>query len=604
MGAANGCCTPSSKEPPQGISSSPVSLETPAPKTSARGDKDDPSAPIRNASVAVADRRKSMLPQAQVARQMMSSLAANSSGKASASSGAPKKAVGLNKRGSQLNFNQRDQTIVIFDWDDTLFPTTWVRDDMALPWNLPCPNKKELIDPLKLCADQALEVIRSAALLSERVVVVTLAQSPWVEKSIECFFPSLEGPMKELNIPIVYARELVKDDAGDYDKNQFQSNEELMAYWTDVKAQAIGNECQTFYSRYEGQTWKNVLSIGDSDFEKEGTKSVTKAWTLANKRTATQLPRTKTVKMLDDPTIEELTDQLKLIHSWLPSLVEKDTGFNLDLELAGAEHFDNIEKLLKDAQTCGAEGPDTAILEGNLWKLNSDGDPMKESDWLVRRMWLSKTGRLWYESLKEVQPSAYFAGMSVGQLKITKSQPGVDTTRTKDGQPLFAMLFETPASTKPRMLAADSEASREQWMTCFKDFEGQGSGPGLSWEIAQRGSRAADQAKELRASHILVKHSGSRNPVSRRTNLSVSISIEQADMELRTFAKKVNKDNFGQMAYERSDCGSFKEHGDLSWFGAGEMQAPFEEATRLLKVGEVSGIVSTESGLHLILRTG
>jgi NIMA-interacting peptidyl-prolyl cis-trans isomerase 1 len=34
------------------------------------------------------------------------------------------------------------------------------------------------------------------------------------------------------------------------------------------------------------------------------------------------------------------------------------------------------------------------------------------------------------------------------------------------------------------------------------------------------------------------------------------------------------------------------------------MQKPFEEATFALRVGEISDIVDTQSGVHLILRTG
>lgn len=33
------------------------------------------------------------------------------------------------------------------------------------------------------------------------------------------------------------------------------------------------------------------------------------------------------------------------------------------------------------------------------------------------------------------------------------------------------------------------------------------------------------------------------------------------------------------------------------------MQKPFEDATYALKVGEISDVISTESGVHLILRT-
>ncbi len=34
------------------------------------------------------------------------------------------------------------------------------------------------------------------------------------------------------------------------------------------------------------------------------------------------------------------------------------------------------------------------------------------------------------------------------------------------------------------------------------------------------------------------------------------------------------------------------------------MQKPFEEATYALKVGDISDIVDTDSGVHIILRTG
>jgi PPIC-type PPIASE domain len=42
---------------------------------------------------------------------------------------------------------------------------------------------------------------------------------------------------------------------------------------------------------------------------------------------------------------------------------------------------------------------------------------------------------------------------------------------------------------------------------------------------------------------------------------------------------------------------------NIGKFGRGQMQKPFEDATFALGVGEISGLVDTDSGVHIILRT-
>ena len=61
-------------------------------------------------------------------------------------------------------------------------------------------------------------------------------------------------------------------------------------------------------------------------------------------------------------------------------------------------------------------------------------------------------------------------------------------------------------------------------------------------------------------------------------------------------------EDFDRLAYQFSECGSAANNGDLGMFGKGQMQAPFEEAAFGLAVGELSGPVHTDSGVHIILR--
>mmetsp|Transcript_16620 Transcript_16620/g.30058 ORF Transcript_16620/g.30058 Transcript_16620/m.30058 type:complete len:116 (+) Transcript_16620:70-417(+) len=110
----------------------------------------------------------------------------------------------------------------------------------------------------------------------------------------------------------------------------------------------------------------------------------------------------------------------------------------------------------------------------------------------------------------------------------------------------------------------------------------------------------------VRTAHLLIKHTDSRNPVSRRTGKQVTLSPEAALAELKHYEQRIKEggiaETFPVCAKERSDCSSYSRNGDLGHFGVGQMQRPFEEASFALQVGEMSPIVSTDSGYHLIYR--
>ena len=110
--------------------------------------------------------------------------------------------------------------------------------------------------------------------------------------------------------------------------------------------------------------------------------------------------------------------------------------------------------------------------------------------------------------------------------------------------------------------------------------------------------------EQVQCSHLLVKHRDSRRPASWRED-PITRSKEEALQILAGYREQIvtGKATFSELASKYSDCSSAKRGGDLGMFGRGAMQKPFEEAGFSLNVGDLSEIVSTDSGVHIIVRT-
>lgn len=109
---------------------------------------------------------------------------------------------------------------------------------------------------------------------------------------------------------------------------------------------------------------------------------------------------------------------------------------------------------------------------------------------------------------------------------------------------------------------------------------------------------------QVRAKHILLKHSGSRNPVDSYRNVRVTRSQDEALQGILSIKARLNAgEDFDTIANQVSECRSAERGGDLGKFGRGQMQKPFEDATFALSVGQMSDPVFTDSGVHIILRT-
>ena len=91
--------------------------------------------------------------------------------------------------------------------------------------------------------------------------------------------------------------------------------------------------------------------------------------------------------------------------------------------------------------------------------------------------------------------------------------------------------------------------------------------------------------EEVKASHILI--------------LATEENAEAKASEL--LAELKGGKDFAELAKARSqDPGSGAKGGDLGFFGRGRMAKEFEEAAFQLKVGELSGLVKTQFGYHII----
>ncbi|KAF9895899.1 Peptidyl-prolyl cis-trans isomerase NIMA-interacting protein 1, partial [Lobosporangium transversale] len=87
---------------------------------------------------------------------------------------------------------------------------------------------------------------------------------------------------------------------------------------------------------------------------------------------------------------------------------------------------------------------------------------------------------------------------------------------------------------------------------------------------------------------------------------TITRSKDEALKRLEEFEStiKAGEKTLSDLASTESDCSSAKKAGDLGYFERGQMQPQFEKASFALQVGEMSGPVWTDSGVHLILRTG
>jgi len=279
---------------------------------------------------------------------------------------------------SAWQYAEPTQTLFFLDWDDTLFPCTELFERWALPRR---PGVRrggsaaksgkavarqtsqeqvpaELERDLERWREAVEEYLSVVCALSDRCVVVTNSSPPWVESCIERFAPNLRRFFSggARGVRVVYAGEALRQARASQASmaccccpqwwhtvqealSPIPTSEDRRVELTSAKLSAMRREAIIFYSRYPGQTWKNIISLGDMKYERDAVQELS----ATRVSPARERLRTKAMVLPGAPTLEELTLWLRLFRVLLPVLARFDGNVDLDLHCAA----DPLQKLAK-----------------------------------------------------------------------------------------------------------------------------------------------------------------------------------------------------------------------------------------------------------------
>lgn len=222
--------------------------------------------------------------------------------------------------------------VLIFDWDDTLFPTAYVK---GVVW--PTLPEDEIISlpkdspyyPVLFHFGEVLRDVLTAACKLGRVGIVTLAQRPWLHQSAELFLPGLniETLLEELQIPVFYAREhlphAVKMETLEADLGLCVKAKRLAMY-----------KC----IKHLSENAVGLTSIGDSEIELIAMKELVQH--MVSKRfpsseifpsSSESGPFCKTVQLIRQPSLKQLQQQLEALSNSLHKVTSHQGHLELSL---------------------------------------------------------------------------------------------------------------------------------------------------------------------------------------------------------------------------------------------------------------------------------
>lgn len=169
----------------------------------------------------------------------------------------------------------------------------------------------------------------------------------------------------------------------------------------------------------------------------------------------------------------------------------------------------------------------------------------------------------------------------------SKIEPSDSEVEAFYKQPANSARFQLPESTEIEYVVLDIDALKAAQTVSDKDLH----------DYYEQNQSRFTVAEERRASHILIK-ADKGAPAPERAKAK-----ERADSLLAELRKTPSA--FAELAKKNSqDEGSASRGGDLDYFPRGAMVKPFEDAAYALKQGEISPVIESEFGFHIIQLTG
>lgn len=219
----------------------------------------------------------------------------------------------------------RNGVLIVLDWDDTLFPTSYVCKVVR-----PCEASDPSFTLQGSIFSEALrhhaELVRKTLIAAREfgsVAIVTLATREWFEESVRRYLLGLDlrELFEELDIPVYYSRDYLTPR---YKAKLLLCTDKSIDSFTVCKTMSMAKLLRR--KRHNFGQVRNVLSIGDSTTEQDAIKDA--IWRCNDP------PLCKTMLLVPEPALDVLGGQLESITTWMQDMITCDSDFDIVLSLA------------------------------------------------------------------------------------------------------------------------------------------------------------------------------------------------------------------------------------------------------------------------------